>query len=987
MTQARTEGDGLARAWLPRALLAAVLSAGFVAALALLTAQEARAAPASTQAAVVDQPDGSTFRARLFGDELSNGTETAGGYTILQTTRGVWQYAQRAAGGGLKASGRVVGRDTPGRLPRHLRPEQPRREPSPLPDATADSEDTTVAALSPAPSTSAAEAPAVAQHRSLVILAAFDGQAPLGTTAANWNTRFFGATQSLSDYYDEVSYGRLQVGPAQDTHGTVDDGVVGWLPVSIPHPDGDADAERLAAKAAIEASAPDVNYAAYDTDGDGYIAPSELHVTVIAAGYEGSYQPLAGGAKAVWGHRWAFSNATGSEPAPVVDGVAVGDASLDSSGTRRPGGYTMFGEMHNDHQATVGIVAHEFGHDLGWPDLYDTDDHSESTAVGNWSVMGTGSWGRASGQLYQGQSPTHPDAWSKSFQGWIDPVAVYDTATAASVPAVAAASPSTAALRLGENPGGASDWTRLGTGTGEYFLVENRQRTAGTYDAALPGEGLLIWHINEARWDNDSNANRLVALEQADGLNSLNLDTSTSRGDAGDPYPGTVDNRAFGAATNPSSSLNNGSPSGFSVTAISDSGITMTADFLGPPRTADLVVTHTAAANGAGVTYTAEVTNNGPFPAVDVLVNSMLPAGMSVASASGECTQVAPVSCDLGDLAAGAVTQIQVIASASGNGDFTATASTTSATLDPAPTNNSAPATATVDVFKPDLRLSLVAQRGPAGPGFSYKATLKNIGDAVASDATVTIILPALPEAKFRGATGMTCTVTSTFLCAAGAVDPGASKTVTVVLTPGSSGPLRAEASAATSTPETATENNAGTASADSAIICDNFPTFANDLIIGTTGPDVLCGLGGNDVLIGAGSNDLLFGGTGRDTTSYVAAPAGVKVDLGLQGLGTFGARPRISGTVADGKDVLFEVERARGSAFADEIRGRSGAADLLWGMGGADRLFGLSGEDTLYGGEGDDTVYGGKGGDTLDGGSGSDYCRDLTDALSSCEF
>ena len=34
-----------------------------------------------------------------------------------------------------------------------------------------------------------------------------------------------------------------------------------------------------------------------------------------------------------------------------------------------------------------------------------------------------------------------------------------------------------------------------GTAGSEYFLVENRQRTG--FDAQLPGDGLLVWHIDE----------------------------------------------------------------------------------------------------------------------------------------------------------------------------------------------------------------------------------------------------------------------------------------------------------------------------------------------------------------------------------------------------------------------------------------------------------------------------------------------------------
>ncbi len=125
--------------------------------------------------------------------------------------------------------------------------------------------------------------------------------------------------------------------------------------------------------AAIQAADPFVDYLSYDSNFDGVITPDELHITVIAAGQESSYgQPFT--AKRLWGHRWARR-----ERAPVVDGVEVGGW-----------GYTQFGEMHGDHMATIGIMVHEFGHDLELPDLYDPD--YTSNGVGIWSVMSAGSW-------------------------------------------------------------------------------------------------------------------------------------------------------------------------------------------------------------------------------------------------------------------------------------------------------------------------------------------------------------------------------------------------------------------------------------------------------------------------------------------------------------------------------------------------------------------------------------------------------------------
>ena len=62
----------------------------------------------------------------------------------------------------------------------------------------------------------------------------------------------------------------------------------------------------------------------------------------------------------------------------------------------------------------------------------------------------------------------------------------------------AATAPS--AVRMLDNPGG-FDWTfQRATGTGEYYLLENRQRLGS--DAFLNGAGLLIWHVDSVTYAN-----------------------------------------------------------------------------------------------------------------------------------------------------------------------------------------------------------------------------------------------------------------------------------------------------------------------------------------------------------------------------------------------------------------------------------------------------------------------------------------------------
>jgi immune inhibitor A len=65
----------------------------------------------------------------------------------------------------------------------------------------------------------------------------------------------------------------------------------------------------------------------------------------------------------------------------------------------------------------VGVFAHEYGHDLGLPDLYDTASGGDSD-VDFWDLMSSGSH---SGPIFQSM-PTHMGLWDKWVLGWADPV-------------------------------------------------------------------------------------------------------------------------------------------------------------------------------------------------------------------------------------------------------------------------------------------------------------------------------------------------------------------------------------------------------------------------------------------------------------------------------------------------------------------------------------------------------------------------------------
>ena len=107
----------------------------------------------------------------------------------------------------------------------------------------------------------------------------------------------------------------------------------------------------------------------------------------------------------------------------------------------------------------------------------------------------------------------------------------------------------------------------------EYFLVEHRAKTK--YDAKLPGEGLLVYHVDDSIEGNDNEHHPQVKLIEADGR--THLKDGTNRGDAGDAFPGTANNANFTATTTPNSLAYSGLETCVSLTSIVKSGTSIKA--------------------------------------------------------------------------------------------------------------------------------------------------------------------------------------------------------------------------------------------------------------------------------------------------------------------------------------------------------------------------------------------------------------------------
>ncbi len=531
-----------------KALIPAVITTG------MMIASTIQAAPALEEPQQITQPSGETFTAIPKGDEWNNRVETSKGFTVNRGPDGVWRYVTGFGPDHSPAlSDTPADRPAPPGLNKHLRSSASRPSQAPAQGTSEGTGDSGPSA-----------APVQTNSSVLFILTEFNDRAG-STTEADWEGF---VSNNVRDFYLQTSHGNAQLNPANESFGSVNNGVVGWVNVGYNHPNTRGNTNitnRELSEDAVIAADPYINYADYDTNNDGVVTGNELSIVVIVAGYETAYGGTSGAlSPSVWGHKWSLPF-----PYPVVDGISLRT-------------YAQFGELHatstsNEHQASMGIMVHELGHlTYGLPDLYDTD--GSSNGIGAFGVMASGSWGLSytNGDNYSGETPVNASAWTKYHMNWVEGFEGNGTESI-----------------VASGSGTDSDTVfRASTGiSNEYFLVENRQ-PAG-YDYGLErwlntnfSGGLAIWHIDDSLSSNANDSHRLVDLEEANGSSTASTNaalwTATN---------GTL----FDDASNPNSKLYNGSGSGVTLSNISASASTMTVNFGSPTPTIPTAPTNLSA--------------------------------------------------------------------------------------------------------------------------------------------------------------------------------------------------------------------------------------------------------------------------------------------------------------------------------------------------------------------------------------------------------
>jgi uncharacterized repeat protein (TIGR01451 family) len=251
-----------------------------------------------------------------------------------------------------------------------------------------------------------------------------------------------------------------------------------------------------------------------------------------------------------------------------------------------------------------------------------------------------------------------------------------------------------------------------------------------------------------------------------------------------------------------------------------------------------------AASTGSNLTYSINVTNNGPSDAASVTMTDTLPPNTTFVSESQLtgpafiCTNppsggTGAVSCSIATLTAGTSATFSIvvqIAVAAPLGPSSNTATVTASSADPNPANNSSTVVTSIVLATADLSITKTPAPGPYGTGLplTYTIVVSNGGPSTATGVTVTDILPA--GTTFQSATpGGACSGTTTITCNAGTLANGASATFTLTVTlPSSPGPVTNTASvtAAATTADPNPANNSAS-STITVIPAGNIPAIS----------------------------------------------------------------------------------------------------------------------------------------------------------------
>lgn len=475
--------------------------------------------------------DGSVVSIRLGGDENFKYAFSEDGYTLLYTQEGKLSYAVQDSENQVvpsfwtlapieKRSGALS--SFLSKTPKNLKP-------------SAKNELKKAILLQQNVRNELAKEPVIGQRKALVILMNFKDEQftkDKGDFDALFNRIGYAednARGSVRDYYRENSYGQLDltcdvVGPFTAHYNMSYYGSNGLKGGRDNNP------EALFQEA-VKAASNEVDFSNYDANNDGYV--DNVHIIYSGYGEESGASPSA-----IWSHEQTLAEDIS------IQGIKINSYSCSPE---------LRGNSGNGI-SRIGVPCHEIGHTLGSMDFYDTDDSSgeEFIGTGEWDIMASGSWNE------DGVSPPNFNPYIRVYTfGWTD------------------AKTQQGEVSLSPVSDSNNQVYRLDSTTpGEFFLFENRQQTG--FDRALPGHGLIIYHIHSQlenlETNNINTMNPQMCYPVCASSNYVFPSSSpASYGEinsAGCPFPGTSKKSSFTNQTIPSAIGWNGEDLNWTISQI-----------------------------------------------------------------------------------------------------------------------------------------------------------------------------------------------------------------------------------------------------------------------------------------------------------------------------------------------------------------------------------------------------------------------------------
>ncbi|WP_203938961.1 immune inhibitor A domain-containing protein [Spirilliplanes yamanashiensis] len=214
--------------------------------------------------------------------------------------------------------------------------------------------------------------------------------------------------------YNQARYGRDCPGTAECTEETLSDANM-WALVTDAATKW-VEEQKAAGRSDAEIKADMQSFDQWDRndfDGDGNFNESDGyidHFQIVHAGGDQSDGDPTYGEDAIWAHRWYayYTDAGRTGPAGnLAGGTQIGNTGIWI------GDYTVQPE-----NGGLSVFAHEYGHDLGLPDDYDTSGAGPNANPEYWTLMAQSRLSGAGEPL--GTRPGDLGAWQKLQLGWLD---------------------------------------------------------------------------------------------------------------------------------------------------------------------------------------------------------------------------------------------------------------------------------------------------------------------------------------------------------------------------------------------------------------------------------------------------------------------------------------------------------------------------------------------------------------------------------------